>query len=758
MATEGRRSDRRALGLGAVAWAGAWWVESGTPWFWAAVGAVVLVCSVRRLGGWNLAACALAALGACGAGALHLAQVDHGPLPGLAREGAAMTAELRIGTTPVRSKGRFAQDEYADATVRALTARGRSYRLRSPVLVLLPLDGPDLRRGDVVRVEATPEPSDRPERAAVLRVHGRAVVISGPGPITRGADTLRAAIARAAGHGGPGAALVPGLVDGDDAGVSDALTADFRTTGLTHLTAVSGTNLTLILGFLLLLARWCGVRARGLLVTGGLGVVGFVVLAGPQPSVLRAAAMGTVALIGMGAGGREAGIRALGAGTFVLLLIDPGLAVSPGFVLSALATAGILLLAPRWRDALGRWLPRPVAEAIAVPLAAQLACTPLIAALSGQVSLVALAANLAAAPLVAPATVLGLVGGLVALVCDPVGRVVARPAVWCAEGIVEIARRGAGLELPAITWSTSAVSLLVLVVLCAAMALAMPHLLARPVPALLAAALLTVVVLVPLPTPGWPPPGWVFVACSVGQGDGLVLAVGVHAAVVVDAGPDPRLMDRCLRRLHVRTIPVLVLTHFHADHVDGIGGVLHGRRVGVIETSPLADPPGGAAMVARAAAAAHVPVRVVSLGEVTHVGAISWQVLGPPVVPVAGSDSPPNDASVVMLVQVSGIRILLMGDEERPSQALLHAGNPDLHVDVLKVAHHGSSKQDPDLVGSLGARVAVISVGVNNDYGHPAGSTLDLLRRDGMQVRRTDQDGDVAVVVDGRGRLSTVSR
>jgi competence protein ComEC len=272
------------------------------------------------------------------------------------------------------------------------------------------------------------------------------------------------------------------------------------------------------------------------------------------------------------------------------------------------------------------------------------------------------------------------------------------------------------------------------------------------------AVVLTGVVLVPLPTPGWPPRGWVFAACSIGQGDGLVLPVGPHAAVVVDTGPDPELMDRCLRRLGVRSIPVLVLTHFHADHVGGLAGAVRGRRVGVIETSPLDDPPAGAAAVRRIAQHAGIPERVAALGEVTHVGPITWQVLGPPTEPLPESDSPPNDASIVMLVDVRGTRLLLMGDEERPSQAILRRDHPGLHVDVLKVAHHGSSKQDAALVQSLGARIAIISVGKDNDYGHPAASTVELLEHAGMQVRRTDRDGDVAVVVDDHGGLSTVLR
>jgi competence protein ComEC len=202
----------------------------------------------------------------------------------------------------------------------------------------------------------------------------------------------------------------------------------------------------------------------------------------------------------------------------------------------------------------------------------------------------------------------------------------------------------------------------------------------------------------------------------------------------------------------------VVISHFHADHVDGLPGVLSGRRVGLVETSPLPDPDGGARLVDSVAERAGVPVRTVEYGETTEVGPVRWQVLAPVRPTYADSESPPNDASVVLLVEVRGVRLLLMGDEERPSQADLRRTTTELRADVLKVAHHGSSKQDEDLVRSLGARLAVISAGVDNDYGHPAPATLHLLREAGMQVRRTDLEGDVAVVVDEDGSLRSATR
>jgi competence protein ComEC len=555
-------------------------------------------------------------------------------------------------------------------------------------------------------------------------------------------------------------ALVPALVDGDDVGLDPALAADFRTTGLTHLMAVSGTNLTLVVGFLLVLARWMGVRGRWLHLVGVLGIVGFVLLARTEPSVLRAAAMGGVGLLALGRNGRQRGTRALGVALVALLLVDPGLATSVGFALSVLATGGILLLAPGWRDALSGWLPRWLAEAIAVPAAAQLACTPVVAAISGQVSLVAVAANLLVAPAVGPATVLGLAGGVLGLVWAPLGPLAGTPAGWCVAWIVTVARRGAALPVAALDWGTGAAALAVLTLLTAGIALAAPYLLRRRGTGLACCGVLVLVILVRAPTPGWPPAGWVMVACDVGQGDALVLNAGPHTGIVIDAGPEPALVDACLGRLEITRIPLVVLTHFHADHVDGLEGVVDGRTVGAIETTRLLDPPMGVELVDKVAQREGIPVGPAAYGSTRTIGAVTLQVLWPladsPTVG-PGDGSTANGASVVLLVQVRGLRLLLSGDVETDGQARLAQLLPGLHVDVLKVPHHGSRYQDLDFLLSLQARVALVSVGADNDYGHPATSTLAPLAATGARVLRTDLDGDL-VVVEWDGRLSTVTR
>jgi competence protein ComEC len=551
--------------------------------------------------------------------------------------------------------------------------------------------------------------------------------------------------------------LLPGLVDGDVSGLDPGLADDFRTAGLSHLTAVSGTNVAIVTGSVLLLLRAMTVGPRVSALVAGVAIAGFVVLARPSPSVLRAAVMGAIALLALASGRPRSALPALGAAVLILVFVSPPLARDPGFALSVLATAGLILLGPGWAASLrARRVPPGVAEALAVPAAATVATAPVIAAISGTVSLVSIPANLLAEPAVAPATVLGVLAALVsplsATAAEWLARIAGLPVRW----LVAVGTRAAHLPDAAVSWPGGTAGAAILVVAFAAAVAVVRYRPARRVTLALVAG--ACVVLVPVRTvlPGWPPDGWLFVACAVGQGDALVVHAGPGAAMVVDAGPDPVAVDGCLRRLGIRTVPLLLLTHMHADHVDGLAGVLRGRSIGEVDVGPSHEPGGGWQEVQDNARQYGVPVRTVSVGERRQFGGLVVDVLAP-YQPFHGTRSDPNNSSVVLRVAAGGPTLLLTGDVEVEAQDVLIRSGVDLRADVLKVPHHGSAYQSPAFLRAVHASVGVISVGKDNDYGHPSPALLHELDRLGIRALRTDLDGDV-VVCERAGRLSVVTR
>jgi competence protein ComEC len=482
-----------------------------------------------------------------------------------------------------------------------------------------------------------------------------------------------------------------------------------------------------------------------------------VVLARPSPSVLRAAVMGAIALLALASGRPRSALPPLGAAVLVLVFVSPPLARDPGFALSVLATAGLIVLAPGWAAWLrSHRIPTGAAEALAVPAAATVATAPIIAAISGTVSLVSIPANLLAEPAVAPATVLGVLAAVV----SPVSDVAAGWLAWLAgvpvRWLVAVGTRAAHAPLAAVSWPGGIAGA---AVLAGGLAVAVPVLRRRPGRrVVLAATAGAAVVLVPVRavSPGWPPPGWLFVACSVGQGDALVVGAGAGVAMVVDTGPEPTAVDGCLRRLGVRSVPLLVLTHLHADHVDGIEGALNGRSVAEIDVGPSREPAEGWREVQDSGRRHRVPVRTVAVGERREFDGLTVEVLAPDH-PFHGTRSDPNNSSVVLRVAGGGRTLLLTGDVEVEAQDALLRKESLLRADVLKVPHHGSAYQSPAFLRAVHASVGVISVGRDNDYGHPSPALLHELDRLGVRTERTDLDGDVAVTT-GEGGLNVVTR
>ncbi len=684
---------------------------------------------------------------ACGAAttAARLGAAGAPELAALVSERVTAEAELAIGDDP-----RLARSGTWVVPARLRAVQGMTMDVG--VLVLGEHEGwRGLQPGQRVRVTVRFGPSRGGDlRAALLSAASAPTPLGAPSWPQRAAATLRAGLQRACEplDDGPGG-LLPGLVVGDTSRLPAEVEQQFRDVGLTHLTAVSGSNVAIVVGFVVLAARWCRLGQRWAAGLALIAVVGFVILVRPSPSVLRAAAMGGIGLLALGGGRFRAALPALCATIAALVIVDPELASDAGFALSVLATAGLLLIAPPMRDALRRkGVPAGVAEALAIPASAQLACAPVVAGISGSISLVAIPANLLAVPAIAPATLTGVAAAVVSPVWPDAARFAAWLGGWPAWWLVKVGEIGSGVPGGSVAWPGGVGGALLLGALTILALLGFRHRRVRLVAVVLAVAAAVGAVPVRLLGGAWPPSDWVVVACDVGQGDAIVLRAGPAAAVVVDTGPEASAVDGCLRGLGIDSVPLAVLSHLHLDHIGGLGGLLR-HRPGLLVTPAWAEPRTGHDTVARASARAGVPVTAAAPGAMWTVGEVTVRVLF--TAPLRGTRSDPNNNSVILAATVRGVRVLLLGDAETEQQSLLRATHPQLGVDVLKVAHHGSAYQDPALLSELRPRVALVSVGRDNGYGHPHASVLAALRRSGAGVWRTDVDGDVAVVARAGG-------
>nr|WP_296068112.1 ComEC/Rec2 family competence protein [uncultured Actinoplanes sp.] len=726
--------------------------------------AVVVVRIVRRV---RIRWVAVAALLGVGAGAVvtgaRVGVRDAEPLASLVRDGRGVRVEAVVRDDPRAVSGspgkpvtylvavdlrRIQADDEAPLrlSVRALVLGGdRAWR------ALLP--------GQRVEAEGkllTPRGGDL--QAAVVSVRRAPTLVGRPPWGQRAAGVLRTGLQRACeplpdDAGG----LLPGLIVGDTSRLDPALEEDFRTTGMTHLTAVSGSNCAIVLGVVLFAVRRTRAGPVVMALVCAAALAGFVILARPSPSVIRAAAMGAIGLIGLASGRPRAALPALGAGVAALLLMDSELAADVGFALSVLATAGLLLLAPVWRDALRRrgW-PPGVAEALAVPAAAQVVCGPVVAGLSGAISLVAVPANLLVVPAIAPATLLGVGAAVLSPIWTAGAEFLAWLGYWPAKWLVLVATYGARVPAGAVPWPGGVLGALLLAIITVALLVAARRPIVRKLVAIVALAGVLGALPVRVLAPGWPPANWIVVVCAVGQGDAIVLPAGRDRAVVVDAGPQPNAVDHCLRRLGVRQVALFVASHFHADHIGGVTGVFRGRDVRAVVGPDWPEPLAGRAAVAQAAG--RVLLHDVGPGWAYSVGGLHLAVIGP-FEPLHGTNSDPNNNSLVLRARVSGRTVLLPGDAETEEQEelLQHLGPEAIRADVLKIAHHGSGYQSPRFLDEIDPAVALVSVGRDNDYGHPNAGVLARLARDGARVMRTDQRGDLAAVATRHG-LAVVAR
>lgn len=581
-------------------------------------------------------------------------------------------------------------------------------------------------------------------------------VTRAPGPVDRVAERMRRMLNESLPRTpSGGSALVAGLAIGDEALMSPQLVEDMRASGLAHLTAVSGGNVAIVVGAVLAIA-WVLRLSMMLRIAVSLGALAFyVILVHPQPSVLRAGVMGAVVILSLLIGGRRPGPSVLATAVLVLVILTPSLALSWGFALSVAATGGIVMLSGVFRSWLektpwGSRVPAAVLIAASLTLGAQLATAPVLIAMGVSVGIVSVPANLLAMPVVPIVTIAGLLAAILGATPGllPPASLVALIGAWVGEWIAQVATIAAGVDILRFQGSPILAGVVVVALACAVLAWRHGMRVGVVVSALLVAGTGVLWSVAPPSSRSWPPADWAVVQCDVGQGDGLVIA-GDGGAVVVDTGFSARAIDTCLDDLGVDHVAAVILTHFHSDHVGGLEGLLSGRSVDAVFATPFAEPEAQVNGVERILQRRGIELRQLTAGASVRVGSGTYSILWPKRIITAGqvsSGSVANNASVVIDASVHGLRLLLTGDIEPPAQAAL-LGLPTAHggFDIVKIPHHGSGHQHPDFASWAQADVALISVGADNEFGHPAEETIRSWQETGAVVFRTDRHGDIAI-------------
>jgi competence protein ComEC len=693
------------------------------------------------------------------AGALALAGWWWGSARLDALEASWLRHEVgRTGRAHVVVTGPVRRSRY-EIRVPAHVKRFGTDRLHEPVLLKLPPGRAPPQGAELVviaKVERPRGPENGFDEGALLRRRGVHVVLRGSSWRAVGqrggpagvADRLRARLARtiAPGLEGDRRAVIAGVVLGEDEGLRDELRDDFRASGLYHLLAVSGQNVALLAGGVLLIAWIAGV-SRWVGEVGALtAILGYVVAVGWQPSVVRAGVAGILtSLAWLVARPRDRWYFLL-LGAAVLLAWNPYSLLEPGFQLSFTAVAAIFVAVPRMERILeGYPLPRWLRGVLAVSVACGLATAPIVLFHFDAVPAYAVLSNAFAAPAVGPLLGLALVTSVVEPVSASAAGTLAWVNGWLAAYVAGCARVVAGLPYAELS-TVAATGTLGVGGLMLLTAFRM-----RPPrgPRLLVLATLSVLVLV-----GWrswpeghippPPTGLRLTVLDVGQGDSIVLQVP-EGAVVVDQGPPEANVARQLGRIGVRRIAMLVLTHPQRDHVGGAEQVLETHAVDAVLDPGLQVESSHEEDAIAEARQKEIPIVLARAGQSYRLGKLRLRVLWPEDAGAPGED--PNENATVLLASYGEVDILLPADSE--SGVTLPLRPPP--VEVLKVAHHGSADDGlARLLGLVRPDVALISCGASNDYGHPAPSTLASLEdAPGLDLYRTDEDGRITFETDG---------
>ncbi len=570
----------------------------------------------------------------------------------------------------------------------------------------------------------------------------------------------------------PQASVLAGILLGLERGIPRDLLEDFNRTNTTHIVAISGFNIAIVAGLLTAVGdRTLGRRRATYLSLGGIAL--YTVLVGAAPSVVRAAIMGSVYVIGRRLGRQSHALTSLALAAVAMTLLNPQVLWDLGFQLSFLATLGLILhVAPLslWLEArVARWvegdvlalISRTVAEALVVTAVAQAWVLPVTIHNFGILSAVSLVANALIVPVQGWVMTLGGAATLAGMVALPLGQIAGwtawLPVTWTVTVVQNLSEwewaaletAGWGIGLGAIYYLALGLTVVGREITSYVLPPG-PSWVGRPV--WVGTAGLAVAGML-----GWvawtqAPDGNLHVYfLDVGQGDAILVRTPSGGTILVDGGRSPAVLTSALgKRLPFwqRSLDLVVVTHPQEDHVSGLLGVLDRYQVGVILHTGQGCPSRTCEGFWDRVSARGIDQRMVRAGAVLRLGAVTAEVLHPPARLLTGTESNINNNSLVLLLMMGEARFLLTGDVEFPGEQVLVASAEGLESWVLKVPHHGGDTSTThELVEAVAPRIAVISVGVDNEFGHPAAETLRRLQ--GVPVLRTDQRGTIELISDG---------
>lgn len=569
---------------------------------------------------------------------------------------------------------------------------------------------------------------------ALFIVDGVLRIETKPSRWASGLGKIRSGLRRYSGQGDAGS-LIPGMVLGDTSQQEPEFKDAMKRSGLTHLVAVSGANFAIVSSFVLWSLQFLIRKTKYRVFVTAVFLLCFISLVRPSPSVLRAAAMAAVLLSAFAAKRGSDSLPALGFAIAVVVIGDPWQARDAGFALSVLATGGLLVFAPVVAAKFGSHT--KIAGAVAAPIAAMVFCSPVLVSLSGYLSPMSVFANILAAPFVAPITILGFLAALVSPIAPAISIFLIAIIRVPAQIIVLIA--GWISSFPVLTIHNGTIGFIVVIAITAILWFFKKNWRR-------AAAVVVVIVLALTWINRWPASEWQIANCDVGQGDSMVIHLESEKAILIDVGPDEKKIDNCLKALGIHEISLLILSHFHADHVHGLAGAIKNRPVGQLWISSNAQPLFESQQVL--SILKNTQVVIPQKGMRATISKINFEVLWPEssirnfaVMP--GDGSAINNSSIALIVTAPDWSMFTAGDLEPPAQQEIVRYVQK--VDIYKVSHHGSKYQYPPLMKALSAQIAIISVGVKNQYGHPAPETIAALTRLGAKVFRTDVDGALAI-------------